>query len=371
MAKKTKILTGVIVILFLMNCLCGYALLEKRRKEHILSQMTITFRNDKTIVEYGEQADSASLVTSTIGTITSYPVLDTMTLGKQKLVYTLSYDGIEKTIEHTVEIQDTKKPKITLKRKRVQLAYGEAFQPGDNVKSVRDPVDGDLHKTESEQTGSYWFSGNVDVQKAGVYMVTVHAQDQSGNQEEQSFSVLVKEKKGVLTNIGSQPTTEPYYVKGILLVNKKHALPKTYGGEDTTALSALQQLQAGAQKAGYAMPRLSGYRSYEYQESLYNYYVSLDGQALADTYSARPGHSEHQSGLAFDVGKLDNDFGYTPAGKWLTAHCADYGFILRYPLGKEAITGYQYEPWHVRYVGVDVAKEIMSSNLTLEEYLGD
>lgn len=154
-------------------------------------------------------------------------------------------------------------------------------------------------------------------------------------------------------------------------MNKKHALPQNYGGMDSNAYAALQQLQAGAKAAGYSMPLLSGYRSYEYQASLYNSYVAQDGQALADTYSARPGHSEHQSGLAFDIGALDNAYGNTPGGRWLNAHCADYGFILRYPAGKESITGYQYEPWHVRYVGSDIASQIMSQGITLEEYLGD
>ena len=111
--------------------------------------------------------------------------------------------------------------------------------------------------------------------------------------------------------------------------------------------------------------------SYAYQASLYNSYVAQDGQELADTYSARPGHSEHQSGLAFDIGALDNGYGNTPGGRWLNAHCADYGFILRYPAGKESITGYQYEPWHVRYVGKEIASRIMSQGITLEEYLGD
>ena len=154
-------------------------------------------------------------------------------------------------------------------------------------------------------------------------------------------------------------------------MNKKHALPQNYGGMDSNAYAALQQLQAGAEAAGYSMPLISGYRSYAYQASLYNSYVAQDGQELADTYSARPGHSEHQSGLAFDIGALDNGYGNTPGGRWLHAHCADYGFILRYPAGKESITGYQYEPWHVRYVGKEIASRIMSQGITLEEYLGD
>src|SRR5699024_623564 len=112
---------------------------------------------------------------------------------------------------------------------------------------------------------------------------------------------------------------------------------------------AFLQLQADAAKAGHSIPLVSGYRSYSYQAQLYDSYVARDGQAAADRYSARPGHSEHQSGLAMDVGAIDNNYGQTPAGQWLNAHCAEYGFILRYPQGKESITGYMYEPWHIRY----------------------
>ena len=115
---------------------------------------------------------------------------------------------------------------------------------------------------------------------------------------------------------------------------------------------------------------ISGYRSYDYQAQLYNGYVARDGKEAADRYSAQPGKSEHQTGLAFDVGSIDNNYGETAAGRWLAAHCADYGFILRYPPGKEHITGYMYEPWHIRYVGASTARAIMSSGLTLEEYLG-
>ena len=177
--------------------------------------------------------------------------------------------------------------------------------------------------------------------------------------------------KAVQKNTQAAALVEPYYVNGVLLVNKKHALPQNYGGMDSNAYAALQQLQAGAEAAGYSMPLISGYRSYAYQASLYNSYVAQDGQALADTYSARPGHSEHQSGLAFDIGALDNGYGNTPDGRWLHAHCADYGFIIRYPAGKESMTGYQYEPWHVRYVGKEIASQIMAQGITLEEYLGD
>src|SRR5690606_25707577 len=116
------------------------------------------------------------------------------------------------------------------------------------------------------------------------------------------------------------------------------------------------------------------YRSYSYQSNLYNRYVRSHGKTEADRFSARPGHSEHQTGLAFDFGGknqahwLEKSFEGTKEGKWLLANAHKYGFILRYPKGKEKITGYIYEPWHYRYVGSKKASEIKNSKLTMEEY---
>lgn len=138
------------------------------------------------------------------------------------------------------------------------------------------------------------------------------------------------------------------------------------------AKGAADSLIAAASNAGYPLKVISAYRSYEYQKNLYNNYVVRDGQAAADTYSARPGFSEHQLGLVADVGNgscdLETCFGDTPAGKWIAANAQNYGFIVRYPKGKEAETGYQYEPWHLRYIGVDVAKSVYTSGKTLDQY---
>ena len=108
------------------------------------------------------------------------------------------------------------------------------------------------------------------------------------------------------------------------------------------------------------------------QKYLYNSYVSRDGKEEADTYSARPGHSEHQTGLAFDLNSIDISFADTDEGKWVVDNCYKYGFIIRYPEGKDNITGYIYEPWHLRYVGVDLATKLYNQGdwITLEEYYG-
>jgi|GEM_PF-605699 hypothetical protein len=161
------------------------------------------------------------------------------------------------------------------------------------------------------------------------------------------------------------------YVNGILIANKTYGLPSDYnpGKILPDAQSAFDAMQADAKKAGLSLWICSGFRSYTYQNTLYNNYVARDGKAKADTYSARPGHSEHQTGLAMDINNASDSFNNTKEAKWIAENCYKYGFILRYPQGKQDITGYKYESWHVRYLGKELAKEVHDSGLTLEEFL--
>lgn len=171
-----------------------------------------------------------------------------------------------------------------------------------------------------------------------------------------------------------------------IIVNKKRALPSDYAPSDlkspsigggqlrAEATERLNLLVGAARNDGLSLKMISGYRSYESQRVLYNSYVASDGQAKADTYSARPGHSEHQTGWAADLGNPDGNcdlqicFAQTEAGKWLATNAHKHGFIIRYLDGKDAVTGYQYEPWHVRYVGVELAMQIHLSGKTMEDY---
>ncbi|QCR33989.1 M15 family metallopeptidase [Lysinibacillus sp. SGAir0095] len=190
------------------------------------------------------------------------------------------------------------------------------------------------------------------------------------------------ESEQQITNNGyieGQPLpTEPTFVEGVLIANKKYPLPSTFApGESEEARNAFEQMATDARIAGFELVAFSSYRSFEYQDTLYHNYVNRDGQDNADRYSARPGYSEHQTGLAFDIGEkgkedlwLTEEFGETEAGKWLVENAHKYGFILRYPQGKEEITGYMYESWHFRYLGVDLAGKVKQANVTLEEYLG-
>lgn len=162
------------------------------------------------------------------------------------------------------------------------------------------------------------------------------------------------------------------YVDGVLVANKTYALPDTYnpGGLTGDTYAAFVEMQSAASAQGLYLFVKSGFRSYWDQRYIYNGYVARDGQAAADRYSARAGHSEHQSGMAIDVNSTSQSFADTPEGVWLKNNCHLYGFIIRYPEGKESITGYMYEPWHVRYVGRDVAAKIKESGLCFEEYFG-
>ncbi|MEY9095684.1 D-alanyl-D-alanine carboxypeptidase family protein [Paenibacillus sp. RC84] len=180
-----------------------------------------------------------------------------------------------------------------------------------------------------------------------------------------------------------------------VLVNKQFKLPDTYKPSDLVypdvnfvfaekiekrmmrkeAAGALENMFAAAKKDGTPLAGVSAYRSHSTQTTLFNRYVQKDGEAAAKKYSAVPGHSEHETGLAIDVagstGKCaaEDCFGGTPEAKWLEDHAHEYGFIIRYPKGKESVTGYQYEPWHLRYVGTQMAKDIKTKNTTMEEYL--
>ena len=162
------------------------------------------------------------------------------------------------------------------------------------------------------------------------------------------------------------------YVDGILIANKTYSLPKDYAPGDLSeeVKQAFNKMKEDALNDGIELWIQSGYRSYETQENLYNNYVQMDGIETADTYSARPGHSEHQTGLAMDLNIIDSSFEGTPEAIWIEENSYKYGFIIRYPKGKEYVTGYKYEPWHIRYLGMDIAKKVHDSNKTLEEYLG-
>ena len=186
-----------------------------------------------------------------------------------------------------------------------------------------------------------------------------------------SKSQEVSQKKAEVVNKGDHYSIQGKYDE-IVVANKHYPMSKDYNpGENPTAKAELLKLIAAMQQAGFPISdHYSGFRSYETQTHLYQNYVNKDGKAEADRYSARPGYSEHQTGLAFDLIETNGDLvTEEKAAQWLLDHAADYGFVVRYLKGKEKETGYMAEEWHLRYVGKE-AKEIAASGLSLEEYYG-
>jgi zinc D-Ala-D-Ala carboxypeptidase len=195
-------------------------------------------------------------------------------------------------------------------------------------------------------------------------------------------------------NKSQYSTNDPASIWAI--VNKGRKLPSSYVPADlaapnvplrlaatdpemqirSVAAPALQQMFDAASKDSIHLMVSSGYRSYQLQQTVYNANIASQGQQSADSSSAKPGHSEHQTGLAVDIEPASREcevqvcFAGTPEGKWLAANSYKYGFIIRYQKSQENLTGYEYEPWHVRYVGKDLAQQIYKSGQTLEQFFG-
>ena len=170
----------------------------------------------------------------------------------------------------------------------------------------------------------------------------------------------------------------------LILVNKYNYISKNYnanleklgsgygsGSLNKEAAKYFRQMVNDAKKDGIKLKSISAYRSYNSQKTLYNNYVKKHGEAKANTFSAKPGHSEHETGLAVDINNASSKahFENTKEYAWLINNSYKYGFILRYPQDKEFITGYKYEPWHYRYFGIDMATKLHNENVTYEEYL--
>ena len=257
---------------------------------------------------------------------------------------------------------------------------------GKTVQEVRVPIWSD----KNGQDDLTWY--HADKQSDGSYKVHVDTASHKGDTGTYSVHLYymlngkrtyITETKatvpqpteshvtGKLTNNGSYYSVRGKY-DDIIIVNKKHGLSKDYNpGENPTAKAAFVRLRDDMINQGLNVGRsYSGFRSYDYQKTLYDNYVSRDGQAAADRYSARPGYSEHQTGLVFDLtDKSGNLLEDSRASQWLKDNAHNYGFIVRFQAGKEASTGYMPEAWHIRYVGKE-AKDIHDSGLSLEEYFG-
>lgn len=275
-----------------------------------------------------------------------------------------------------VVVKDTTKPEFTSFSEKIEVAKGnkdfdfKSYFKASDLSNCTLDID----------------TKDVKFDKEGDYTAEVTATDAHKNKESKKFTVVVKaEEKAAIASVdneqkvsgtsqsSSNSSVKPYYKNGILIVNKKHPVPPGFGGGvNQTALAAVNRMISDMKAEGLSVDSTtSNYRSYSYQSTLYQNYVNAYGKASADTFSARPGYSEHQTGLAFDLREPGGGSLLTnsKATSWVAKNAHKYGLIVRYQSGKEWITGYQAEPWHVRYVG-DIATSIYNSGLSLEEYLG-
>lgn len=258
-------------------------------------------------------------------------------------------------VEETTEVVGVEE--ISLTFYEVTLQVGQSKMPIVTMLPKNASDKREVWTTSDETVAAVDGLGNITALSVGKCVVTVT----SAQNSDVSASVAV-------TVVSGPQLT---YIDGILIANKTYALPADYApGVDPQAEAAFYEMQADAYELGLNLYISSGYRSYDYQAGLYQRYVDRSGKAEADRYSARPGHSEHQTGLAFDLNTISDEFKDTDEGKWVSENCHKYGFIVRYPEDKESLTGYMYEPWHIRYLGTDTATAVYESGLCLEEYLG-
>lgn len=260
-----------------------------------------------------------------------------------------------------LEISEKLPESITLSTYSVELTVGGKKMPIVTMLPEDCSDKSEIWESDDTSVAKVDGYGNITGISEGSCTVTVKA----------AANTQVTAEVKVTVTAAPQTHGEPTYIDGILIANKTYALPADYApGVQPEAEAAFKEMQSAAWNEGLNIWIASGYRSYEYQSGLYERYVNRSGKAEADRYSARPGHSEHQTGLAFDLNSIDDSFADTAEGKWVAEHCHEYGFIIRYPKGAEDITGYIYEPWHIRYLGKEIAEKVYNSGLTLEEYLG-
>ncbi|MCK4259448.1 MAG: M15 family metallopeptidase [Halanaerobiales bacterium] len=228
-------------------------------------------------------------------------------------------------------------------------------------------------------------------------LMKVENNDQQEKEEQSQINLSSPKESNKTKEAKTTKKDVPNITDILLLANKEHHLPSDYKPTDLVqpnipflfkedlpkklmrkeAALALEELFNSAKKDTIKLFGVSGYRSYYRQKQIFDYKAQRLGEEVANKTVAYPGQSEHQTGLAMDVSnqkmgfKLHQSFGNTREGIWIANNAPKFGFIIRYPKGKEHITGYKYEPWHLRYVGIQVAQEIAQKGITLEEYFGD
>ena len=359
--KKIKIIFIISLVSIIVVAISMFLIILNNKVNLVLKKdLNVQINSEVSLYSFVEKIKSGEIISND-------KEIDTSTLGKQDLSIKVKNGSTTKEYKFTINVVDTIKPEIDAPSEITTVVNKEV----DLLKDVS-VSDNSKEDIKVEVKGEY------DFHKQGEYNLDYYAKDSSGNEATKQFKLIVVSDPDNMTFTTSKGFKGEVidgvtYIDGILIANKTYSLPSDYGNGLTSATqNAFNVMNADAKSLNLNLWIASGYRSYWTQNTLYNNYVALDGKEEADTYSARPGHSEHQTGLAFDLNSVEESFANTDEGKWVKDNCYRYGLIIRYPKGKENITGYMYESWHLRYVGVDLATKLYNNGdwLTLEEYFG-
>lgn len=372
--NKKKLLFIIALILIIIISIGIYLLISKRNVKDIFS-----YREEITI----ELGDAIPVVNDYLYKDTALDIeikwkdIEEEKINKPGIYYgSFIYNNEEKNI--SLIVKDSKPPVIEGIKDYEMLAYNK----------VPDFLEGITSSDNSGEEIEVIVEGEYDSEKPNTYKLYYKASDSSGNTTTKEFKLVVKENSNVkISKTSKGNIIKNYYgvtyVDDIVIVNKTYSLPSNFTPNNLVSINgyikvvdyvndAFVSLKSDATALGLNIYASSGYRSYNDQNYIYNNYVRMDGVEKADTYSARAGYSEHQTGLAIDLNTVNMSFDNTSESNWLKDNCYRYGFIIRYPKDKDSITGYMYEPWHIRYVGKELAKVLYNEGnwLTLEEYYG-
>lgn len=371
--SKKKILIIVLIIIFILFSLGAYLIYTKTNIFTYKSKITI---------EVGEKVPSIKDYLYKDSDKVKEIVWNDIEEVDNKIYKPGTYTGVfkykEEDKEVTLIVKDTTPPSI----EGVKDIEVLAFSDKPNL------LDGVVVEDNSKEEITATIKGEYNIEEEGEYLLSYTAKDSSGNETEKEFKITVKNNPNVKISKSTKGyTIKNYYgvtyVDGVVIANKTYSLPSNFAPNNLVAINgyikvvdyvkdAFLSLSSDAKAIGLNIYASSGYRSYSNQKYIYENYVSMDGKENADRYSARAGYSEHQTGLAIDVNTIDMTFDNTSESVWLRENAYKYGFIIRYPKGKEDITGYMYEPWHIRYVGKELSNKLYKdgSYITLEEYYG-
>lgn len=383
--KKRKLKKGIKLIVIILIIIIIYYIFISNNNNNNIKLI------NKLELELGSNATISSIIkSSNVDIINKDDVIDTSNLGNKEVTIKYKENKSVKNYKVKLKIVDTEIPTI-LCEDNINILINNNIKLDDIIK-ISD---------NSKESIKPTIEGDYNLDQEGEYQIKVIAKDSSNNTNTKNITLHVLKSinynsDGSLVD-GTYTTSKGYSLKvingiakinDIVIVNKTYSLPSSYTPNnpyksiagrgyctdcmEDFVVEAFLKMQEDAEKEGLKLWVGSGFRSYNTQKTLYENYVSQDGKEAADTYSARAGYSEHQSGLCFDLNSDSDAFTNTKEGKWVNDNAYKYGLVIRFPNGKEKYTGYEYESWHLRYVGEDLAKELYNDGdwLSLEEYFG-